>query len=141
MKTLHRFLPRVSILFAFAAVSCNRAVTLASTTAAPWSYVEEAWGGIASEIPTVESGRMALPVRFAVHPVVRHDSAICIRRVNGRVEDGRVIVGVDKYICSSGTGKGPDLVARFVKPAPGRYAVVYDDASAGFPKIGDIEVR
>jgi hypothetical protein len=142
MKTLHWFLSPAAILLALASVSCDRALTVASTTPAPWTYVEDAWGGIASGSPTIESDRMALPVRFDVHPVKRQDSAICIRRVNGRVDGGRVIVRVDKCLCSSGTtGKGPELIARFAKPVPGKYMVVYDDARAGFPKIGEIEVR
>lgn len=142
MKTLRRFLPPAAILLALASVSCNRMVVWASTEPASWLYVDEAWGGIATENPAIESDRVALPIRFDVHAVKRVDSAICIRRVNGRVDEGRVIVGVDKCLCSSGTtGKGPELVARFVKPASGRYAVVYDDAGAGFPKIGEIEVR
>ncbi|HEV7506173.1 MAG TPA: hypothetical protein VGS07_14785 [Thermoanaerobaculia bacterium] len=142
MKTLHRFLPPAAILLVLFSSSCQYAVTVASTTPAPWSYVEDAWGGIASENPTIESDRVALPVRLDLHSAKRIDSAICIRRVNGRVDAGRVFVRVDKCLCHSGTqGEGPDMVARFGKPAPGKYAVVYDDASAGFPKIGEIEVR
>ncbi|HSS49560.1 MAG TPA: hypothetical protein VLX28_11510 [Thermoanaerobaculia bacterium] len=142
MNTLHRFLPPAAILLALVSSSCQDVVTVASTTPAPWSYVEDAWGGIAPENPAIESGRVALPVKLDLHPAKRLDSAICIRRVSGRVDEGRVFVRVDKCLCHSGTkGEGPDMVARFAKPAPGRYVVVYDDASAGFPKIGEIEVR
>ncbi len=147
MKPLHRFLPLAVIPLALASISCNRLMVWVSTKPASWSYVNDAWGGIAAENPTIESGQMALPVRFDVHAVTRVDSAICIRRVNGRVDEGRVIVGVDRCLCQSGPSSktaeelARELVAHFSKPAPGRYTVVYDDASAGFPKIGDIEIR
>jgi|GEM_PF-2108826 len=150
MKTPNRFLPPAAILLALALASCDRiSMTLEPKPTGPatWSYVEKGWGGVAVEKPTVEAGRVSLPLRLGVHPAERVDSAICIRRVTGRVEDGRIAVRIDKRICQGGPGSktaaegAEDLTVHVAKPAPGKYAVVYDDASAGFPKIGEVEVR
>ncbi len=147
MKTLHRFLPPAAILLALVSVSCNRAVPWATTSPAPWSYVERSWGGIAVGNPTMEAGQVALPFRLFVHPVERVDSAICVRRATGRVEEGRVLIRLDKSLCEAGhrprtaEERANDSVVHLGKPEPGKYAVVYDDASAGFPKIGEVEVR
>jgi hypothetical protein len=147
MKTPYRFLPLAALLLALASVSCNRAVVWASTTPAPWSYVERSWGGIAVGNPTMEADWVALPFSLFVHPVEHVDSAICVRRATGRVEEGRVLIRLDKSICEAGhrprtaEERANDSVVHLGRPAPGRYAVVYDDAGAGFPRIGEVEVR
>ena len=148
MKTSHRYLTLAAILLApLVSVSCSRAVTWGSTTPASWSYVEKSWGGIALGNPTIEADRVDLPFRLGVHEVERVDSGICIRRLTGRFDKGRAIVRFDKYICEGSHRTTPieqsakDFVARLDKPAPGKYDVVYDDVSAGFPKLGEVEVR
>jgi hypothetical protein len=147
MKTFYRFLPPATLLLALVSASCNRAVVWVTTTPAPWSYVERSWGGIAVGNPTMEAGRVALPFSLFVHHVERVDSAICVRRATGRVEKGRVLIRLDKSICEAGhrprtaEERANDSVVHLGRPAPGRYAVVYDDAGAGFPRIGEVEVR
>jgi hypothetical protein len=147
VKTLYRFLRPAAILLVLVSVSCNRAVTWVTTSPAPWSYVEKSWGGIAVGNPTMEAGRVALPFRLFVHPVEHVDSAVCVRRAAGRVEGGRVLIRLDKSICEAGhrprtaEERANDSVVQLGRPAPGRYAVVYDDAGAGFPRIGEVEVR
>jgi len=146
MKTFRRVLWPTAILLALASVACNDPMSV-TTTLATWSYVEKGWGGVALGSPTVEANRVSLPLNLGVHPPERIDSAICISRVSGHVENGRIAVRIYKRICKGGPGSktaaegAEDLTVHVGKPAPGRYAVVYDDASAGFPKIGEVEVR
>lgn len=147
MTALHRFLPPAALLLALASVSCERALIWATTTPAPWSFVEKSWGGIAVGNPKMEAGRMTLPYRLFVHRVRDAQSGVCVCRATGRVEEGRVLIRLDKSLCEGGPGSrtakeranGP--VVHLGRPAPGRYVVVYDDAGAGFPKIGEVEVR
>jgi hypothetical protein len=150
MNPIHRFLPPAAILLALALVSCDRiTMTLEPKPTGPatWSYVEKGWGGVALGTPTIAADRMDLPLRLGVHPAERVDSAICVRRVSGHVEKDRIVVRVYKRICRGGPGSktaaegARDLTVHLGKPLPGKYAVVYNDASAGFPKIGEVEVR
>jgi hypothetical protein len=149
MKTPNWFLPQAAILLflALALASCEQGMTLTSTVPATWAYVERNWGGVAVENPAVEAGRVSLPLRLGVHAAEGVDSAICVSRVAGRVDDGRIAVRVDKRICQGGPSSttaaeaAEGLTVHLAKPAPGKYVVVYDDASAGFPKIGEVEVR
>jgi hypothetical protein len=119
-----------------------RAVTWVTTTPAPWSYVEAAWGGVALGDPTVQGGRVSLPLKLDLHQRQRTDSAVCVRRVSARPEAGRIIVRFDKCICGPGTTSPYrcELEAHFARPSPGKYVVVYDDAGAGYPRIGEVEL-
>jgi hypothetical protein len=120
--------------------ACNRAVTLVTTERAAWSYVEEAWGGLDVPESRVEDGRLRLRLRFHVHPVARVDSGICVRAVAARVDGTRVLVRLDKSVCDpKGATQSSDEVSIAVPPA-GTYELRYDDAGAGFPRLGQAQV-
>lgn len=46
---------------------------------------------------------------------------------------------VDKGVCGSGSLR--EVTARVERPGPGRYPVVYDDESAAFPVVGEVQVE
>ena len=50
----------------------------------------------------------------------------------------RFLVRLDKCLCNGGTAA--PLIAVLPKPSSGAYDVVYDDAAAGFPHVGRLEV-
>lgn len=119
-----------------------RAVTWVTTSPASWSDVEAAWGGVVPGNPTVYGDRVSLPLGLELHKRQRTDSGYCVRRVSARPEAGRIIVRFDTCICGPGTTSPYRyaLAAHFARPSPGKYVVVYDDASAGYPRIGEVEL-
>jgi hypothetical protein len=119
---------------------CHRAVTLVTTERASWSYVEEAWGGLQVSDSAVEDGRLRLRLRSHVHAVTRVDSGICVRAVSARVDETRVLVRLDKAVCDPKGPPPPSNEVSIASPPAGTYAVLYDDAAAGFPRLGQARV-
>ncbi len=119
-----------------------RAVTWVTTSPASWSDVEAAWGGVVLGDPTVQGDRVSLPLGLDLPKRQRTDSGYCVRRVSARPEAGRIIVRFDTCVCGPGTTSPYRyaLAARFARPSPGRYVVVYDDAGAGYPRIGEVKL-
>lgn len=89
--------------------------------------------------PTFHTDEVSIPVTLGMYPTRPRDSAICVRRVTASVRARRILVRLDKCLC--GPGATQELVARFPKPAPGGYRVVYEDPGAVFPEIGELEIR
>jgi hypothetical protein len=81
-------------------------------------------------------------LKLALHQRQRTDSGVCVRRVSARPEAGRIIVRFDKCICGPGSTLPYkyELEAHMTRPSPGKYVVVYDDADAGYPRIGEVEL-
>jgi len=105
---------------------------------APWSYVEDAWGGLAAGEPTIAAGTVTLPLLLGVHERKRVDSAICIKKISARVDGSRILVQLNQGIC--GEGSVTKYEATFPRPAAGTYPVAYDDLLAGHPKIGEVRI-
>jgi len=120
-------------------VSCDRVLVWGTTEPAPWSYVEDAWGGMAVSNATVTSDQVLVDFAFNQHAVKREDSAICVRRVVGQARASRIYVRVDRCLCGPGATK--ELRATFPKPRSGSYQVVYDDLSAKYPELGEVHIR
>lgn len=129
----------VALLVTACSASCARVVSTATTTPASWSYVEEAWGGLALVSPTVASGTVSLPLETGIHPPKRFDSAICVCGASARTDGARIVVLLESCVC--GPGSKRTLLVQMSKPTPGVYSVHYDDAAAGFPKIGELVVE
>ena len=118
--------------------ACNRAVTHLSTTTASWSYVEDAWGGVALAESRDNAKQVSLIFRLGVHQWKQMDSGSCACGAHARLNGSRVVVSLDRCLC--GAGAGATLVAEMAKPASGAYFVVYDDSAAGFPRIGQLTI-
>ena len=66
------------------------------------------------------------------------DSGSCLCGAHARLNGSQVLVSLDRCVCSPGAGVA--LVAEMTKPASGAYDVVYDDSTAGFPRIGRLTI-
>jgi hypothetical protein len=135
MRTLGRW-PAIVVLTA--CVACDRAATRLTTESAPWSYVEDAWGGLGIAESKTVNNQVSLTFRLHVHESKRLDSAICTCGAGARLLADRILVRLDKCLCSDGAST--QLIAVLPKPASGNYDVVYDDAAAGFPHIARLEL-
>jgi hypothetical protein len=126
-------------LFAALAIAtgCERLVTLATTERADWSYVDTAWGGATLKSASLTDGKLTLTPRLMLHRPTRLDSAICIAGVHARQDGQRLLFWFDKALCSNGAARLP-YAATMPGPPAGTYEVVYDDAAAGFPRLGRI---
>jgi hypothetical protein len=123
----------------FLVSGCDRLVSEASERAAPWSYVEEAWGGIGVGKPVVSADGVTIPFDLGLRPPKRLDSAICVRDADARLKDGRIVVLLERGVCGPGS---PTEHAVHLKRLPkGTYTVVYGDADAGYPVIGEVIVE
>ncbi len=120
------------------ASGCDRAVTTATSERATWEYVEKYWGGIALEEASINESLVSIPFKLGVHGVERLDSGVCVHRITARFEGARIMMRIDKCIC--GPSATRDLRAILRRPASGNYDVVYDDATAAFPRIGRVTV-
>lgn len=105
---------------------------------ATWGYVNDAWGGLEVGSPVVTAGQVDLPLTLMVHAVKQVDSGVCTDAIVARVDGTRVIIGLKRGVC--GEGSLTDYTAHFSVPPAGRYDVVYDDAQAGFPSLGEITI-
>jgi hypothetical protein len=130
--------PTLAIAALMACSACDRAVTQMSTVTASWSYVEDAWGGVALSESRVSGNQLSLILRVGVHDRKRMDSGTCLCGAHARLDASRVVVSLGRCLC--GPGAGLALVAGMAKPAAGAYDVVYDDSTAGFPRIGQLTV-
>ena len=135
MPTLGRWRAIVALI---ACVACDRAATRLSTEHAPWSYVEDAWGGLGIAESRTANNRVSLSFRLRVHEPKRLDSAICTCGPTARVVADRILARLDKCLCKAGASA--PLIAVLPKPASGEYDVVYEDATAGFPHIARVRV-
>lgn len=114
-------------------------VTWLTTERATWQYVEEAWGGVEVPESHLENGALRLVLRFHVHPTTRMDSGICVRRASARIAEGRILVGLQKCLCSGRHSRPIEVSLR--APSAGVYEVAYDDREAGLPRLGQVQVR
>lgn len=121
------------------AAGCASVATWASTERASWTYVDEAWGGVALIKPQVTADRVTLTFKLFVHEATRSDSAICLHRISTRWQGAELLVRFDKAVCGS-SSDAPSLVVAIDPPKPGTYAVMYDDESVGYPILGELVV-
>ncbi len=128
----------LALLCLFGLTGCNRLVTWASTKTAPWSYVEDGWGGTALESYLVESNQVNLKFKLLIHDVKRIDSGICSCGTSAKLQQNRILVRMKSCLC--GPGADTHHVAIIRRPPPGQYLVVYDDPSANYPRIGEITI-
>lgn len=135
MQTVARLLAIVALVAFFA---CERVSTRLTTESAPWSYVEDAWGGLAIAESRTAENQVSLTFRLRAHEPKRLDSAICLCGTSARVRAERIMVRLEKCLC--GGGASAPLMAVLSKPPAGEYEVVYDDAAAGFPHVARITV-
>ncbi len=127
-----------AIVALVACVACDRAATRLSTERAPWSYVEDAWGGLGIAESRTANNQVSMTFRLRVHEPKRLDSAICTCGTTARVMADRILVRLDKCLCSGGASTR--LIAVLPQPISGEYDVVYDDAAAGFPHVARLRV-
>ena len=118
--------------------ACERVVKVASAEPAPWAYVKQAWGGLALGSPTIDERQVIIPFHTHLESPTHIDSAICIGAARARVEVTRLMIQLERVVCSSLDGVAP--VIRFDRPAPGNYVAVYDDAGANFPELGVVAI-
>ncbi len=128
----------VSLALALFAASCGSALSSMTAERASWSYVAEAWGGLRVGSPIAEGRTVALPIMLALQETRRMESGTCVVEVLARVERQRIILSLQKGFCSGATLAQP--VARFQRPAPGDYVVVYDDQGASWPVVGRVKL-
>jgi len=135
--------PRIAALALAAAFAagCDRVakriVPAMTSERATWSYVDEAWGGMAVKTSAVNANQLSLTFRLFLHAPTRIDSGICIYAIAARADGRRVVVRLDRSLCGNTTG---GYAVSLPKPEAGTYDVVYDDAAAGFPKLGRVTV-
>jgi hypothetical protein len=134
---------RITALMSAAALTagcdrvCKRVVPIATATTADWAYVDNAWGATKLKSAAATDRDLTLTLTLFVHPPTHVDSGICDRGVHARQEGSRIAVAIDRSLC----GDGPHpLTATIAKPPEGTYDVVYDDASAGYPRIGRLTI-
>jgi hypothetical protein len=121
-----------------ATLGCARVVTAVTSEPPPWSYVEDGWGGVRLGAPEIVSGVASLPFTFHAHDVKRMDSGTCLHGASTRLDGPRIVLRLDKCVCGPGTLS--DMRVALPVLTKGTYAVVYDDATAGFPLLGEIRV-
>jgi hypothetical protein len=115
----------------------QRVVPRVTATKADWAFVDSSWGGTKLQSAAATNRDLTITLALGVHPPTRIDSAICTRGVNVRQDGSRIVLSIDRSVC----GDGPHpLTATIAKPAAGTYDVVYDDASAGFPRVGRLTI-
>ena len=130
---------RLLVAFALlATVGCASAIPWVTSEPAPWSYVEDAWGGVRLGAVEVVSGDAFLLFELRAHEVKRIDSGICVRGASTRMDGGRIALRLDQSLC--GPGSLTDYKAALPKLAAGTYDVVYDDEAAGFPALGRVRI-
>ena len=138
---LQRRSTRTLVLAALLPIAaCNWTAATLSTEKAPWSYVEDAWGGVRLASHAISVKQLTVKLELGVHEVKRADSGICVRRVSARSEATSILVRFDRCLCSTGYTTN-DYAASIPLPKPGRYVVAYDDEAAEFPKLGEVELR
>jgi hypothetical protein len=120
-------------------VACDPIVKVSTREPATWSYVNEAWGGLAVADPIVSGEQASFPLQFHTNEPRRIDSAICPCAVSARLVASRILIRLDRCVC--GSGGGVDLLVQLPRPDPGLYDIVYDEESAGYPFIRKVEVR
>jgi hypothetical protein len=82
--------------------------------------------------------RVAVPYRLGLAKPTHLDSAICPGDTRAAVESGRVLVEIARELCSA-TSKTPRIID-FDRPAPGQYVISYNDAAAGYPQLGSVNI-
>jgi hypothetical protein len=102
---------------------------------ASWRYIQSHSEGMTVGPVSVTQTELSFPVH--VSDIV--NSSTCFHDARMRFADNRILVTVKQGFCSRGL-QWP-FVASLPKPAPGEYAVVYDDPSADFPVIGKAHVE
>lgn len=118
---------------------CDRLVSQATEKDAPWSYVEEAWGGMGVGKPVVSADGVTIPLELRLRPPKRFDSAICVRGADAHLKDGRIVVVLERGVF--GPGSLTEYAVRLKLLPKGTYTVVYGDADAGYPVIGEVVVE
>jgi len=120
-------------------LGCDRAVTTASSETATWEYVQSAWGG--AKVDRIEIDDDDLVLTLALNPANARgiNSAICACGVEAVVRAKEIHLNIRKCIC--GPEVGDALEVRLPRPPGGFYQVVYDDAAAGNPHLGGVDVR
>lgn len=119
-------------------VGCGWVVSKASAERASWSYVDDAWGGLAVDQLVGSPDNPTLRFKTKLHGAKRMDSAICVCGGSVRVQGQRLIVSLNRCLCDSATATSAELP--LPRLASGSYSVVYDDESAGFPVVGRVDV-
>lgn len=129
---------RSSFLVALGALGvvsgCDRAVTHLTTEKASWVYVVDAWGGVGIREPELTATEIRLPTGRTGRKSTLADSAICCCGGDARVDGRRILISLNRCVCS---GRTPGVPEAFTlpRPAPGMYEVAYDDESVGYPEL------
>jgi hypothetical protein len=129
---------RLSVL-AFMALpaitGCTGVLVWASEEDASWLYIRQNCHGMTIGPASATQTGLSFPID--VHDVV--NSSMCIYDARMRLADNRILVSVRHGLCSGSTPS--PLVASLPKPAPGEYAIAYDDPAADFPVIARAHVE
>jgi hypothetical protein len=134
---------RIAVLMMAAAIAAGcdsvakRVVPGVTATKADWAFVDRSWGGTKLQSAAATDRDLTITLALGVDRPKQIDSETCTRGVHARQDGSRIVLSIDRSVC--GDGPHPST-ATIAKPAVGTYDVVYDDASAGFPRVGRLIV-
>lgn len=115
-------------------LGCTNMIVWFTKEKASWAFIQDRCNGITLGKIEASSAQVTIPISMWD----RYDSAVCIYDPKGYVNDNRIIISVEKGLCSGEHIK--PLIVRIAKPQFGDYKIMYDDPDANFPVIGSVHV-
>ena len=114
-------------------------ITYFTTTNADWDHVQKSFGGIKVN-SELEGEYLVLKPDFLINESVQISSMQCIRRIKAKLTGNQIRILVQYCLCNKwGVAEYPYTV-RISKPESGEYSIVYNDRSAGFPVVGNVNI-
>ncbi|BHH82766.1 hypothetical protein [Desulforhopalus sp. 52FAK] len=117
----------------------SQVLTYLTTEDASWEYIDKSLGGMKAIAATKENETI-IKFEFVLHEISAMNSMHCIRDIQGKVKNEKILINLRYCMCNDWNSQNSSESVTIKQLKPGNYTIIYNDASAGHPELGNINI-